>query len=351
MRNQDQNLDGNKQNNFFKFNTKNDKMGIFGNAMGGFKSQDSKKHQNKLEQNIEIKSIYPDKIKEQILKEAAEAGLLPKESKNNNEIKNSIRKNEQEKDEKYIESAKKRLEELEKIVGFGEHGMIGYGPGDKSEYTKENHLYSIALSSLGDIQEAKQVLENTLRNVPLGPHGMIGYKPGDEYEFTFNNLLYSIALSNTGDVQKAEQVMENTLKNVPLGEHGMIGDEPGYKDEYTKNNLLYSIALSNTGGIQKSKHVLENTLKHVPFGPHGRIGYGPGDKDEYTDNNLLYSIALSFIGNHQEAKQVMENTLRNVPFGPHGMIIGRRPNSECTRDSLLLIIAEVLIRKAGEINK
>ena len=242
MKNQDQNLDGNKQNNFFKFNTKNDKMGIFGNEIGGFKSQDSKKHQNKLKQNIEIKSIYPDKIKEQILKEAAEAGLLPKENKDNNDIKNSLRKNEQEKDEKYIESAKKRLEELEKIVGFGKHGMMGYRPDDKREFTYNNLFYSVALSSLGDTQKAKEVLENTLNHIPFGRYGMIGHKPGGEHEFTFNNLLYSITLSSLGNHQEAKQVIENTLKHVLFGPHGMIGDEPGDKKEYTRDSLLLVIA-------------------------------------------------------------------------------------------------------------
>ncbi len=187
-------------------------------------------------------SIYPDKIKEQILKEAAEAGLLPKESKNNNEIKNSIRKNEQEKDEKYIESAKKRLEELEKIVGFGDHWMICDGPNRGYEYTHDNLLYSIALSSLGDTQKAKEDLENTLYHIPFGRYGMIGHKPGGEHEFTFNNLLYSITLSSLGNHQEAKQVIENTLKHVLFGPHGMIGDEPGDKKEYTRDSLLLVIA-------------------------------------------------------------------------------------------------------------
>ena len=139
-------------------------------------------------------SIYPDKIKEQILKEAAEAGLLPKERKDNNEIKNSIRKNEQEKDEKYIESAKKRLEELEKIVGFGKHGMICCRPKNKYEYTSSNLLYSIALFLTNNIQKAKEVLENTLKNVSFGPHGMIDYGPNnkDKY-YTQDSLLLIIA--------------------------------------------------------------------------------------------------------------------------------------------------------------
>ena len=296
MRNQDQNLDGNKQNNFFKFNTKNDKMGIFGNAMGGFKSQDSKKHQNKLEQNIEIKSIYPDKIKEQILKEAAEAGLLPKESNDNNGIKNSLRKNEQEKDEKYIESAKKRLEELEKIVGFGDHWMICDGPNRGYEYTHDNLLYSIALSSLGDTQKAKEDLENTLYHIPFGRYGMIGYKREGEHEFTYNNLLYSIALSFIGDIQKAKEVLENTLNHIPFGRYGMIGYKPEGEHEFTFNNLLYSIALSLTNNTQEAKQVLENTLKNVSFGSHGMISYGPNDKGEYTEDSLLLIIAEALIG-------------------------------------------------------
>ncbi len=183
------------------------------------------------------KSIYPDKIKEQILKEAAEAGLLPKESKDNNDIKNSLRKNEQEKDEKYIESAKKRLEELEKIVGFGEHGMIGYRPDDKRGFTYNNLFYSVALSSLGDTQKAKEDLENTLKHVPFGSHGMIGYR-----EYTSNNLLYSIAFSTTGDVQKANQIIKNILKNVPFGHHGMIGRRPDSENEDTDDSLLLIIA-------------------------------------------------------------------------------------------------------------